>query len=256
MLGWFSKYVFLGRAQRKLCGRGLLILTYHRFGPTPPHAPDPYLYDTPEDLDAHLTAVKASGLQLAPFAETLGGGPFQPNTATVTLDDGCVNTLEQAVPVFARHKVRAIQYFVSGRLGGRNDWDLPKEDMPERLMDVAQIREWIAAGHDVGSHTITHRNLKTLSVAEAREEISGSRKMLEDLLGVPVRHFCFPYGGWQLQALRELVAEAGYLSACTTRFGVALPDQDRWTMPRVTPLPAGRLIEKAWHRARRKLHGL
>ena len=255
MLGWFSKYVFLGRAQRKLCEHGLLILTYHRFGVAPPRAPDPFLYETPQDLDAHLTAVRQAGLRLVPFTELLGGGPLATKAATVTIDDGCVNTLEHAVPVFAKHKVRAIQYFVAGRLGGRNDWDLPKEDVPERLMDVAQIREWIAAGHDVGSHTITHRNLKTLSLPEAREEILGSRKMLEDLLGVPVLHFCFPYGGWKLPAILDLVAEAGYLSACTTRFDIAKPDQNRWTMPRVTPLPARRLIAKAWHRARRKLRG-
>lgn len=256
MLGRFSKYVFLGRVQRKLCQRGLLILTYHRIRPPPDHAPDPFLYDTDDELDAHLTAVKKAGLRLSPFTEALGGGPIEPGTAAITFDDGCLCTLEKAVPVLARHQVRAIQYVVAGRMGGRNDWDLPKEDVPERLMDLGQIREWIAAGHAVGSHTFTHRNLKTLSLPEAREEIAGSKQMLEDLLGVPVQHFCYPYGGWAMQSIRDLVVEAGYLSACTTRFGVAQPDQDRWTMPRVTPLPARRFIEKAWHRVRRKLQGL
>jgi peptidoglycan/xylan/chitin deacetylase (PgdA/CDA1 family) len=256
MLGQLSKYVFLGRVQRTLCHSGLLILTYHRIGPPPDRAPDPFLYDTAGELDAHLTAVKQAGLRLAPFTEALSGDPIQPGTATVTFDDGCLCTLEKAVPVLARHKMRAIQYLVTGRIGGRNDWDLPKEDVPERLMDLGQIREWIAAGHDVGSHTITHRNLKTLSVPEAREEICGSKKMLESLLGVPVRHFCYPYGGWTMQSIRELVKEAGYRSACTTRFGVAQPDEDRWTLPRITPLPSWRLIEKAWHRARRKLQGV
>lgn len=256
MLGRFSKYVFLGRVQRKLYQRGLLILTYHRIGPPPDHAPDPFLYDTDDELDAHLTALKQAGLRLAPFTEVLSGGPIAPGTATVTFDDGCLCALEKAVPILARHKVRAIQFVVAGRIGGRNDWDLPKEDVPERLMDLAQIREWIAAGHAVGSHTITHRNLKTLSPPEAREEICGSKKMLEDLLGVPVRHFCYPYGGWQSPTIRDLVGESGYLSACTTSFGVARPDQDRWTMPRITPLPTWRLIEKVWHRARRKLQGL
>jgi len=256
MLGWFSKYVFLGPVQRKLCQRGVLILTYHRIGRPSRHVPDPFLYDTTDELDAHLTAVKKAGLRLTLFTEAFSGGPIEPGIATVTFDDGCLCTLEQAVPVLARHQVRAIQYLVAGRIGGRNDWDLPKEDVPERLMDLAQIREWIAAGHAVGSHTITHRNLKTLNLPEAREEISGSKKILEDLLGVPVRHFCYPYGNWTSQVIRDLVEEAGYLSACTTRFGVAQPDRDRWTMPRITPLPAWQLIEKAWHRARRRFQGL
>lgn len=209
-------------------------------------AADPFLFSTPEESDTQLVSLRHAGLRLDSFAELMEGGPPVGGTATGTIDDGCVNTLELAVPVLGKHRVPAMQYFVAGRLGRRNDWDLPKEDAPERLMSVAQIREWIAAVHGVGSHTVTHRDPKTLSLPEAREEIFGSKKTLEDLLGVPVLHFCFPYDGWRLQAIRDLGVEAGYQSACTRRFGLAMPEQDRWRMPRISSLTSQWLIQKAW----------
>ena len=34
--------------------------------------------------------------------------------------------------------------------------------------------------------------------------------------GKPIAHFCYPYGDWN-EPVRDLVMEAGYLTACTTR---------------------------------------
>ena len=84
MLGRSTQYAFLGRAQLKLCRRGLLILTYHRIRTAPDRAPDPFLYDTPEALDTHLTMAKQAGLRLILFTEALSGAPLEPNTAMVT----------------------------------------------------------------------------------------------------------------------------------------------------------------------------
>ena len=47
-------------------------------------------------------------------------------------------------------------YVVAGRLGGTNDWD---EGPRLRLMDADQVRAVAAAGHEVGSHTMTHPRL-------------------------------------------------------------------------------------------------
>ena len=49
-------------------------------------------------------------------------------------------------------------------------------------MDEVQIQEWLAAGQRIGSHTCSHAHLPQLSEAAAREEISASRKKLEDSL--------------------------------------------------------------------------
>ena len=47
-------------------------------------------------------------------------------------------------------------------------------------MDKAQIATWIEVGQEIGSHTLTHPRLTQGSVQQAREEIIGSKKKLED----------------------------------------------------------------------------
>jgi peptidoglycan/xylan/chitin deacetylase (PgdA/CDA1 family) len=128
---------------------------------------------------------------------------------------------------------RAIQFLVSGLIGKTNAWQGTEGDTEQPLMDEAQIREWLAAGHAIGAHTITHPSLTRLSTEQAREEIQASRKSLEDRFGVAVNHFCYPYGDWN-PTVRDLVAEAGYTTACTTDFGVNSDGSDSLALRRVT----------------------
>ena len=251
MLGCFTKYVFLGWVQRHLYRRGPAILTFHRAGRAPSWAPDPFLYNTAKDLDWYLTQAREAGLHLVSLDGATAGGKPQPNTLAVTFDDGCVSVLEEALPVLARHKVRAIQFIVAGRIGGLNEWDLCKDDVPSPLMDTGQIRAWLAAGQDIGSHSMTHCNLRKVKPAQARIEIFDSKKRLEDTFGVPIRHFAFPYGGWRVPQVRELLQEGGDVSACTTEFGVSQSEADLWSLRRITPMTETQLVRKIWHRIMR-----
>ena len=113
-------------------------------------------------------------------------------------------------------------FLVADRLGGRNDWEMAKGEASERLMHLGQIRDWLAAGQEIGSHTRTHPWLTRLSRERAWEEIHGSKKKLEDLFGRAVRHFCYPYGDYNVM-VADLVAQAGYATACTTKAGLNTP---------------------------------
>ena len=106
-------------------------------------------------------------------------------------------------------------------------------EAPERLMDTAQIQQWLRAGHSIGSHSLTHARLTRLSVRDAREEIFASKKKLEDTFCAAVEHFCYPYGDWS-EPVRDLVIEAGYRTACTTQFGVNTPATPPFALRRIT----------------------
>lgn len=75
---------------------------------------------------------------------------------------------------------------------------------------------------EVGGHTISHARLSALPLEEARREIAGCRARLQERLGLPVRHFAFPYGRRGDCGEREsgLAQEAGYATAATTRRGL------------------------------------
>jgi peptidoglycan/xylan/chitin deacetylase (PgdA/CDA1 family) len=234
---------------RDLFAAGLPILTYHKVGPRPRGARLKGLYMGQKLFTRQLAELKAAvwnSLNLDDacpagriVAPTLHAPPLpRPNAPStgrivLTFDDGFRIVLEHALEPLREHKFQAIQFIVSDRIGQRNEWDISSGETPEPLMDPPQIREWLTAGHQIGSHTLTHPFLTRLTRERAREEIFSSKKTLEDKFGVAVRHFCYPYGDWN-PAILELVAEAGYDTACTTEFGINNPTNSPLSLKRIT----------------------
>jgi peptidoglycan/xylan/chitin deacetylase (PgdA/CDA1 family) len=234
--------------------RGWPVFTLHKVAPPPTGTRDPFEFVSPAELDEMLGRLLAAGLQPATLSDLCAEPATPRRRFVITFDDGYANVVSNALPVLHRYGVKAVQFLVAGKLGGRNDWDLAKGDTEERLMDEAQVRDWLAAGHAIGSHSLTHANLRKISPAAAREEVSSSRKLLEDRFGVRVEHFCHPYG-LHNDAVRELVSAAGYRSACTVEFGVNRSEQDLLELRRIVPLTAAKLFRKIFHRLGRKLRG-
>jgi len=103
------------------------------------------------------------------------------------------------------------------------------------LMNWKQIRRLRAAGHAIGSHTLSHRVLATLDPSEQAREIIGSRRALEAIVGGPIRSFAYPVGGPRHINRRsiELVRQAGYGQAFTFNTGFArVPPADCLQIPR------------------------
>ena len=121
---------------------------------------------------------------------------------------------------------------VPGHIGKFNEWDVKLGEAREPLMSAGQVREWLAAGHEIGAHTMSHPFLTRVSFREAREEIFASKKKLEDVFGVAIRHFAYPYGDWN-EPVRDLVREAGYVTACTTEFGLNTTDTHPLALKRI-----------------------
>ena len=211
---------------------GLLILAYHAIETPPLRHRLPYLYVDPHKLCAQVRELLAAGARFVPAAE-MTQTPGRERQVLITLDDGFQNVFVNALPIFRELGVPAIAYIVAGQLGGSNVWDRGKGLQERPLMSGAEILEWVGTGFEIGSHTVTHANLTALSPAEARREIFDSKKILEDLIGQPVRHFCYPYGRWN-GLVRDLVMEAGYGTACTVDGGYSFPETDRFALRRVT----------------------
>jgi peptidoglycan/xylan/chitin deacetylase (PgdA/CDA1 family) len=251
MLGLFSSLVFLGLAQRRLIRNGLPIYMYHKIARPPAGTADPFLFTSPEEFDRQLGLVVAARLAPSTLTATVPVLAENHSRAVITFDDGCVDVLENGLPILRRHGFRAIQFLVAGSLGGINHWDVAKGDVPAQLMTESQIREWLAGGQEIGSHSMTHRNLRHAQPAELRLEIFDSKKLLEDRFGQPIEHFSYPFGLWN-ESVRDLVMEAGYKTACTASFGVNPPGTSPFELRRIIPLSAAQLSRKIVHRARRR----
>ncbi len=234
-----------------LFASGHPILTYHKLGPRPRKVRLRGLYLSAELFDQQLAELRASGFTNEPLSQVITEPPASTAGITLTFDDGYQNALRYGLEPLAKHGFQAIQYLVANRLGQLNDWDVRVGEAPEPLMSEPEVRDWLAAGHEIGSHTSTHPYLTRIPINEAKNEIQDSKKRLEDTFGVPIQHFCYPYGDWN-PIVRDIVIEAGYLTAVTTDFGVNTLETSPFELKRIT----ARYPSKNWRTALRFLQNL
>jgi peptidoglycan/xylan/chitin deacetylase (PgdA/CDA1 family) len=104
------------------------------------------------------------------------------------------------------------------------------------MLTWQQLSEMVAMGMEIGGHTMTHCNLPSATKEEAWNEVLQCRVLLEDHLGTNVRHFAYPNGGssqYYNSQIKELVRQAGYRSAVTSKLGVVDLRNDPFELRRI-----------------------
>lgn len=212
-------------------------------GPPPLH-PNSYVgrAEFASILDT-LALAGATPLTLAGAVEAFTRGRLPKRSVVLTFDDGCRCFLDHALPALAARGMTATLFAVAGELGGTNRWDTPAGEREERLLDAQGLRQVAAAGFEVGSHGLHHRDLTaTPDGAELAGEAAGSRAALEAALGRPVATFCYPYGRVDARA-REAVAAAGYQAAVSIRGQAGARAGDLFSLPREIVNPGDSAFE-------------
>lgn len=246
--------------------RPIAILSYHQTA-APPRRGTPVrsLVLSPDGFARQMRALRLLGYRglsmrdLEPYLRGEKAG----RVVGVTLDDGYVNNFDEALPVLRDLGFTATAYIVSAQIGGTNAWDHPKGVPPARLMDVAHLKAWCAAGMEIGAHTRNHVNLSESTDDVAREEIAGCKQDLERVLGTEVRSFCYPYGEHRARHA-ALLREAGYATGTTVISSRTQPGDDLLRLPRLSvhledtlPLFLAQVATdfEDWRMARPKMRG-
>ncbi|MCD0483215.1 polysaccharide deacetylase family protein [Streptacidiphilus sp. ASG 303] len=194
-----------------------------------PYEEDPYLLTvSPGRFAAQMRWLHTRGLRGVGVGELLRAAADGRARGLVglTFDDGYADLLDHVVPVLRARGFTATVYVVAGRLGGDNAWD---PDGPRKpLLTADQVREAAAAGVEIGSHGLLHTDLTGLGDDALAAETARSRELLEDVAGVPVTGFCYPYGAVDARAAAAVRA-AGYDHACAIAHG---PLTGRHALPR------------------------
>jgi peptidoglycan/xylan/chitin deacetylase (PgdA/CDA1 family) len=164
----------------------------------------------------HVEAIVQSGITVAPLARVRE----TPGALALTFDDGHRNFLDRALPLLVQLHMPATMFVVSGYCGHRPG-----------ALTWSEVREIAAAGIHVGAHSVTHRDLTTLSAAEVEVEMHGSQAQIEDRLGMPVRAFAYPYGRLNTHVRRQ--ASEIFDLACGIKAAQVGPDADLFDLPRV-----------------------
>lgn len=175
------------------------ILLYHHVSDD--HGMNRY-FVTPENFRGQMRALKRWGytsITPSTLVQVLTqGGDLPARPVIITFDDGNLDVYSNAFPIMKKLGFVGTFYIVAEKLAEYN------------LVNAEQLSEMIAAGWEIGSHSLSHNDL-TYNHASLNQEILQSRLLLEDILGVPVRSLAYPFGLAD-DYVKEWTQEYGYTS--------------------------------------------
>jgi len=141
-----------------------------------------------------------------------------------TFDDGYSDFMHEVFPVVIENKVKSIIFVITDFVGKN-----------AKYLNWAQIKELSDAGIEIGSHAVTHANLLKLAPIDAFNEISSSKKIIEDKIGKDVRFFAYPFGGINAfdDSIKDMVRRSGYKKAYSNIMGFNSGDSDVFELKRI-----------------------
>jgi peptidoglycan/xylan/chitin deacetylase (PgdA/CDA1 family) len=212
------------------------ILMYHEISSNPRPAFRRYTV-TVREFTRQMRWLAARGYQTIDMdtlaRARLGRGSLPKHPVVITFDDGLQGCVDHAVPVLRAHDFTAVFYLVAGVMGETSHWMIPELGLDLPLMSWQAARTLVEEGFQCGAHTLTHPRLAGLDPARCRAELVDARRRLQDELGRPAVHLAYPFGSYD-QAVQAIAAEAGYITACSTRAGLSVADDDLLALHRVT----------------------
>lgn len=228
---WQGGYRAKSFSERSGWAKSIPILAYHRIAPPEPGLAGRYNVD-PDAFARQMAYLDDAGFHAIGW-ESLAihlryGLPLPGRPVMLTFDDGYRDFKEIAFPILHKHGFIATVFVCPAHVGQTNSWD----GGTVGLLDWTEIADLAAGGVAFGAHSLTHVPLTGLSLAEARAELTASRKKLENHLGSEVSIMAYPHG--DVDPLVEQLAEAAGFAICVTTHDRHCRLSDRPTaLPRV-----------------------
>jgi len=144
------------------------------------------------------------GISLRQFYENAGQG----KVVVLTFDDGYKDFFDTVVPILNALNFSATVFILAGLIGSLACWR-KKELQSSVLLNWNDIHGAIDAGYEIGSHGLYHPNYFHLSPGGLKQEIAGSKRIIEENIKAPITSFAYPYNLHNEQIVR-IVKEAGY----------------------------------------------
>jgi peptidoglycan/xylan/chitin deacetylase (PgdA/CDA1 family) len=122
----------------------------------------------------------------------------------------------------------------------------------ERVMlNWDEVQKMAKNGITIGSHSHTHPILSRMPIQKGKEEIFESKKIIEENLGIKVKHFAFPNGKEEdfNEELRDYCRDIGFESVASVIYGTNNASKgDPLNLKRISPITpvwmlAGELVK-------------
>lgn len=135
----------------------------------------------------------------------------------VSFDDGYAHLLQHLQSLIEKYRFKPIIFVPTAWIGKQNRWDYSSRVRPERHLNRVEIKWLSEIGVAFGSHGHRHIDLTRCDTWPLAEELTASRRILEDITGREVTAISYPFG--RCNATVAAAAEqAGYTAGYTMRF--------------------------------------
>ena len=186
---------------------------------------------TADELRSLLRSIAKSGHRVVPL-ETLLAEPSKHRAVALTFDDGAANLAEVAAPILSEWQAPATVFLTTGRIGGNNQWPGQSQEVPELdMLTWDGARSLVSAGWKVGSHTVSHPDLRLLDDSALEEELLRSKDIIRKELGSDPEGFAYPYGYFDRRVMDFV--KAHYRYAVTTVMAPVCHRPDSFQIPRL-----------------------
>ncbi len=186
------------------------MLTYHSIGASQLGLPEPSFREQMRWLAENVSVLDLEELIKGDWPANRSG-----LYCAITFDDGYESVYRYAFPVLNEHGFPATVYLVTDAIGetdSKNSNEFDGLYPSEPMLRWAQVKEMFRTKVSFGSHLMRHKQLPALNDDAARVELSGSKRKIEDQLGIGCTSFCYPWGKHDDRVV-GLVRDAGYSNA-------------------------------------------
>jgi peptidoglycan/xylan/chitin deacetylase (PgdA/CDA1 family) len=167
---------------------------------------------SPNSFKEQMNYLKQVGYTTVTFYDLANhiehGEPLPEKPIILTFDDGYLDNYENAFSVMKDLDMVGVIYPYINKIDSKNG------------LTIDQLAKMHEEGWEVGSHTINHLDLTSLTESQLLKEINDSKLNLEKTFNCDIVSFCYPAGKYNENVVKVIKA-SDYKFGVTTNYGQA-----------------------------------
>jgi len=162
----------------------------------------------------------------------LGESELPTKPVVITFDDGYADFRTTALPIMREFGLRCTLFLTTMYLSQTSRWLAAEGEASRPMLEWSDVLDIAGNDVEIGAHGHSHRQLDTLALRDAIEDVTHCKSVLEDRLGIGVRTLAYPHG-YSTRTLRREVESLGFTSACGVKHALSSVRDDRFALARI-----------------------